>query len=331
MARKDVGIDAFLEAGFGEVLEDWQPTEPDPEELERQKAQAKVDAARDALVTAGFRLACAPEGGDWSLRLDGRAEIEDKIGDEVEVTAWPVTLLQAQHERRIADGAGEPVVWSPLSAASLTSLVAFEARVGTGKTAARARFALQLPIVGLPEDRDAHIVRSIVATQSAFLRYLRLLLALAEGTPLGSLVAPCMPIGSGAGCDGGAPSPTARTSTCMPRPGPLKRDKTFLAFEGCFMLYGIGFLALQPVLPIFLVDEIGVSYSEVALARNAIFWTVMVLASPIMGRIGDRLGILRLGALGFGSWRCFRLCSCSHRTMWGSMQATRSTDWRCAW
>lgn len=87
----------------------------------------------------------------------------------------------------------------------------------------------------------------------------------------------------------------------------LKKDRTFFAFEGCFMVYGLGFLALQPVLPLFLVDEVGVSYSEVALARNAIFWSVIVLASPWMGRLGDRLGILRLGALGFAALALFPL------------------------
>lgn len=79
----------------------------------------------------------------------------------------------------------------------------------------------------------------------------------------------------------------------------LRRDRTFLAFEGCFMVYGLGFLSLQPVLPLFLVDELRVSYTDVGLARGAVFWSVMVLASPLIGRLGDRLGILRLGALGF--------------------------------
>jgi hypothetical protein len=87
----------------------------------------------------------------------------------------------------------------------------------------------------------------------------------------------------------------------------LKRDRTFLAFEGCFMVYGLGFLALQPVLPLFLVDEIGVSYTDVGLARGAVFWIVMVLASPVVGRLGDRLGILRLGALGFLTLALFPL------------------------
>lgn len=79
----------------------------------------------------------------------------------------------------------------------------------------------------------------------------------------------------------------------------LRKDRTFLAFEGCFMVYGLGFLALAPVLPLYLVDELEVSYTDVGIARGAIFWSVMVLASPLVGRLGDRLGILRLGALGF--------------------------------
>ena len=87
----------------------------------------------------------------------------------------------------------------------------------------------------------------------------------------------------------------------------LRKDRTFLLFEACFMVYGLGFLALQPILPLFLVDEVGVSYTDVGLARGAVFWIVMILAAPWAGRIGDRLGILRLGALGFITLALFPL------------------------
>lgn len=79
----------------------------------------------------------------------------------------------------------------------------------------------------------------------------------------------------------------------------LLRDRSFLAYEACFMVYGLGFLALQPVLPLYLVDDIGVSYTEVGIARGAIFWITMIAASPLAGRLADRIGILRLAGIGF--------------------------------
>ena len=36
----------------------------------------------------------------------------------------------------------------------------------------------------------------------------------------------------------------------------LRHDPLFLAFEACFMVYGLGFLMLMPVLPIYLIDEL---------------------------------------------------------------------------
>lgn len=79
----------------------------------------------------------------------------------------------------------------------------------------------------------------------------------------------------------------------------LRKDRAFLAFELCFMTYGTGFLMLQPVLPIYLVDEVGISYGEVGLARGLLFWLAMIVAGPVFGRLSDRVGILRSAACAF--------------------------------
>jgi MFS family permease len=79
----------------------------------------------------------------------------------------------------------------------------------------------------------------------------------------------------------------------------LRHDRAFRGFEASFMLYGLGFLMLQPVLPLYLIDELGVTYSQAGLAKGAIFWVVMILAAPFLGRISDAIGVLRLGALSF--------------------------------
>ena len=87
----------------------------------------------------------------------------------------------------------------------------------------------------------------------------------------------------------------------------LRRDRTFLAFEAGFMLYGLGFLMLQPVLPIYLVDELDVTYGQVSVARGLLFWLGMVVASPVLGRLGDRIGILRTTGLSFLGLMAFPL------------------------
>jgi MFS family permease len=87
----------------------------------------------------------------------------------------------------------------------------------------------------------------------------------------------------------------------------LRNDRTFLAFEACFMVYGLGFLMLQPVLPIYLVDELHVTYSQVGIARGLLFWLGMVIASPLLGRLGDHVGTFRMTALSFLALTAFPL------------------------
>lgn len=76
-------------------------------------------------------------------------------------------------------------------------------------------------------------------------------------------------------------------------------DPDFLRFEIGYMLYGLGFMMLQPVLPLFLVDEINVQYSEAATARGLIYWGVLALVSPLFGRLLDRWNAIRLSIFGF--------------------------------
>ncbi|MDZ4804816.1 MAG: MFS transporter [Candidatus Eisenbacteria bacterium] len=76
-------------------------------------------------------------------------------------------------------------------------------------------------------------------------------------------------------------------------------DPNFLRFEIGYMLYGLGFMMLQPVLPLYLVDEIHVQYSEAAIARGLIFWGMMAIVSPIFGRLLDRWNAVRLSIFGF--------------------------------
>jgi MFS family permease len=76
-------------------------------------------------------------------------------------------------------------------------------------------------------------------------------------------------------------------------------DPNFLRFEIAFMIYGLAFMVMQPVIPIFLVDEIQVQYSEAGFARGVIFWGAISVLSPFVGRLLDRWNAVRLSVYGF--------------------------------
>jgi hypothetical protein len=102
----------------------------------------------------------------------------------------------------------------------------------------------------------------------------------------------------------------ARAEEHLPPQRPWKllfTNKELLAFEAGFMVYGIGFLMLQPVLPIYLVDELHVSYGQVGLARGLLFWLGMSVASPLAGRMADSMGLFRTCALSFAVLTAFPL------------------------
>jgi MFS family permease len=79
----------------------------------------------------------------------------------------------------------------------------------------------------------------------------------------------------------------------------FRDDPNFFRFEMSYMLYGMAFMILQPVLPFFLVDEIQVQYSEAATARGLLFWGVVAILSPFFGRMLDRWNAVRVSIVGF--------------------------------
>ncbi|MFN7972382.1 MAG: MFS transporter [Acidobacteriota bacterium] len=79
----------------------------------------------------------------------------------------------------------------------------------------------------------------------------------------------------------------------------LKEDRSFRRFEAAFMVYGLAFMAIQPVMAPFLVDVMRLDYEESAAAKGGIFYVAMAVMTLVAGTLHDRLGIERLGAIAF--------------------------------
>jgi hypothetical protein len=64
----------------------------------------------------------------------------------------------------------------------------------------------------------------------------------------------------------------------------FRTNKPFLRFEIYFFLYGMAFMVLTPVVPVFFVDNLHLSYSPISIAKGLIFHSALIAFTPIMGK-----------------------------------------------
>jgi MFS family permease len=93
----------------------------------------------------------------------------------------------------------------------------------------------------------------------------------------------------------------------------LREDRGFRRYEAAYMSYGLAWMMLQPVIPVFLVERLHVAYGQVAAARGLIYFSAIALLSPLLGRLLDRLGPLRISRYAFLTLILFPLLLASAR------------------
>ncbi len=87
----------------------------------------------------------------------------------------------------------------------------------------------------------------------------------------------------------------------------LVQRPDFLRFEISFMLYGTAFMMVLPVVPLYLVDDLKFSYSQIGMARGMVTQLVMIAGVPFFGRIFDRTTPHRLAIWVFASLSIYPL------------------------
>ena len=75
--------------------------------------------------------------------------------------------------------------------------------------------------------------------------------------------------------------------------GVLARDRTFFRFERNFIIYGLGFLMLTPVVPVYFVRVLDLDYSTISLSRMVVGQTALWMLSPAAGALFDRSNAFR--------------------------------------
>ena len=176
--KKDISIDSLLfsdQNTLGAVLREYYYRQTEANDIESKELEKKIDEVRGILTASNFNLQAVPAEQKGTYDLNMRLNEEPlELMDNVEVLCWPIT--QQDSKALSIDEIAEGITFKNLSTASITSFMAFEVTAFGDNDKRTTRFVLNLPLTGIPEDRNEKILISIISDRNRFLRYLIFLL-----------------------------------------------------------------------------------------------------------------------------------------------------------
>jgi len=185
--RSRFGVERFLRQGEGETrfADLLRAYDPEIESLPPDPALHQLDelirAVRSSIARGRPKLTVAATGDPdrFDVRLHWKRPSRwPKAG--VEVRVWPIS----QPRERSLPLAGQ-VDFPRLSYQGLTPLFAFSIKAEVAGANGESVFVMNLPIEGMPEDREDRVLASLLAGQE--MRYLLFLLSSGDETSAGSL------------------------------------------------------------------------------------------------------------------------------------------------
>jgi hypothetical protein len=182
------GIDELLSPnGLGELLAEYgEPASLEESDAAQKAAADALEKARQALIAADLHVVCSPgkDENGWHLHLVA-SELFALRGVSM-IKAWPLTVTQERALNLKSFFQIRDNFLGTFSPQAITGLIAFE--LISDLPDVKLRFALNLPVEGLPAERDAAIIRTVIRNRDGFLRYLLLLLSEVEDIVLPALL-----------------------------------------------------------------------------------------------------------------------------------------------
>lgn len=199
--KKRIGIDLLLgrndaRDSFRTLLKQYQPpAEKVDDKIVEQQLEKELEKARAQLVKSKLFLKAIKNNNGYDVTLSCTEGNLKHIFNDLEGVCWPITLksIQAKPLDLLRHDKGT-IIFEALSTVAVTSFIAFELTARSGNVKRKISFVLNLPLEGIPVDRDDRILQSIIKDSSSFVRYILFLLA--EGEMSGELTELIRIIGS---------------------------------------------------------------------------------------------------------------------------------------
>jgi len=184
--KSRVGIHKFLEkkgkdenkkdvTTFYDLLQEYIPHEKPPKVNELEKAmEKKLELVQKQIANSNIKVQVsrAKRKNQYHLELLWPGSLKFKDAEEIKCSVWPISMKPHSGIKQNLSKPVSSIRFSNLYAEKITSFLAFKLELGKFSKS----FVLNLPIRGIPEDREEKILQSIISTRENFLRYLWLLL-----------------------------------------------------------------------------------------------------------------------------------------------------------
>lgn len=180
-SSKRFGIDALLarnddSPALGNLLVEVSEREPCAVDEDAVAAEAQLEAARDAIVRSGLHLICTDAEDASGYDVDVKAASPQSVNGAVQARCWPATLGDDRAASLRLDDA-VAASFANISIVALTRFLNVQLTARVGATERCVQFAVVVPIVGAPADREERVLRSVLSDRRKVIEYLLLLIA----------------------------------------------------------------------------------------------------------------------------------------------------------
>lgn len=196
--RSRVGIKKFMgenkednakkgNTSFIDLLYEYESPQRPIKEKEREKElERKLEAIIKQIANSNFRVQVLSDikKETYTFQLDATGIKRIKGIEGVTCRLWPISLNPFKFSLFDLSNPKLPVKFSDLPFDKLTGLFAFKLKVEKVEKS----FVLNLPIKGLPKDREKRMLQAMISSQDKFLQYLLILLFEGESSYLAALM-----------------------------------------------------------------------------------------------------------------------------------------------
>ncbi len=141
----------------------------------QKKLEEKLQKLRNMILQCNIFAKILQDEKNYRIELASTNKLI--LPEYTKITCWPI-MLSENYEKDIAPlSMSDKVIFSDLSLLSLTRFFAFKIIAKVDNKQGLLKFALNVPLEGMPEERNKNILNHIIGNSERFIRYLLFLLS----------------------------------------------------------------------------------------------------------------------------------------------------------